>query len=1032
MLNGIIKFSVRHKGFVFFMTALMIVWGFFALLRLPVDAVPDITNNQVQINTAVVGWSAEEIEKTVTYPLENAVRGIPEMTEIRSLSRQGLSQITLIFDDKSDIYRARQLVSERLQTAELPNGTTPQLGPITTGLGEIYQYALDYEHPADDEAERFKQLVALRTVQDWLVKPRLQNIAGVAEINSIGGFERQIHIVPNPKKLAYYGISFADIERAVENSTQNVGGGYIEQDAEQFVVQAVGLLSDKNDVLELPVKTMSDLKTIAVKDVATVIEGKESRSGTATLNGRETVLGTVMMMTGENSRTVAERVDARIREIKPALPAGMVLTPLYSRSDLVNATVSTVWHNILTGAALVVAVLFLLVGNMRAAFVTALAIPLSLLITVIVMQRFGISGNLMSLGALDFGIIIDGVVIVVDHCMRKLKDRFADSDRKPTPAEIDSIVIDAASEIRSAAGFGQLILVVVFLPIFALVGVEAKTFQPMATTFVIALSGALVLSLTLAPALIAALMRRKADESDSAVMVFLENRYRRLIAVVLHHTKAVALLGAAAIVAGVVLFSRLGAEFLPQLQEGAFAFHMIRPQNTSLSMSVDLQTKAEKILLTYPEVAHVFTRIGTAEVATDPMGVNVSDTYIILKNFGKGADLPALAERILERLKNDLPGMTYLASQPIQMRFNELLEGSRSDLTIKIFGADLKKLEEIGEQAEEALKPVSPSSDVELDRTSGYPVLTIEPDLKALQSFGASKADVLNLIETALSAREVGAIFDGDKRFPILVRLDDRRRADLDEIRKLPVPLFTDTVVPLEQIASIKFKETYGSINRDDGRRRATIMVNIRGTDTKSFVASAQKAFAEKIVLPDGYYAEWGGQYKNLQAASLRFAVLIPLTLAVVFAMIYMAFGSFKKALFIFTGIPFALFGGVAALAVAELPFSISAAIGFIALMGIAVLNGIVLINGFSSRENAGLTFKRKIINVATTRLRPVLMTALTDVLGFVPMAVSTGIGSEVQRPLAVVIIGGIITSTLLTMIVLPAIYCRFNHPKRR
>lgn len=1018
---------------VFFMTLLTIAWGVYSLFCLPIDAVPDITNNQVQVNTSVPGWSAEEIEKTVTYPLENAVRGIPEAVSIRSLSRQGLSQITIVFSDASDIYRARQLVSERLQTAaeNLPDGLMPQLGPISTGLGEIYQYVLEFKNIAADPQARFQQLTELKTMQDWFVKPRLQSVAGIAEINTIGGYERQIHIIPDPKKLAYYGISFADIEQAVTASTQNVGGGYIEQDAEQFVVQAIGFLSNKADLLELPIKTMPDLKTISIKDVADVVEGKENRNGTATYNGKEAVLGTVMMMTGENSRTVAERADKRIKEIAETLPKNMQIIPLYSRSDLVNATISTVWHNILTGAALVIIILFLLIGNIRAAFITAMAIPLSLLITVIAMKQLNISGNLMSLGALDFGIIIDGVVIVVDYCMRKLKEKSAGLTDKLSQAEIDNIVIDAASQIRNAAGFGQLILVVVFMPIFALVGVEAKTFQPMASTFIIALLGALILSLTLAPALIASLMRRNFDENGSRLMLWLEDKYRKILTNVLRQSKIVSCVGVLTVCAGVGLFGTLGAEFLPQLQEGAFAFHMIRPQNVSLTMSADMQAKAEKILLSYPEVSHVFTRIGTAEVATDPMGVNVSDTYIILKNFGKGIDLQKLAENILERLKDDLPGMSYLASQPIQMRFNELLEGSRADLTIKIFGPDLAELEKIGEQVEKTINPISPESDVELDRTGNFPVLTIEPKLAALQAYGVGKAKVLDLVALALSAKEVGYIFDQDKKFPIFIRLAEKMRKDLNVIRKLPVPLFTDTVVPLDKIAAIDFKETYGAINRDDGYRRATIMVNIRGTDTKTFVKQAQKAVAEKISLPDGYYLEWGGQYKNLQQATLRFAILIPLTLLVVFLMIYMAFGSVKKTAFIFIGIPFALFGGILALFLTGLPFSISAAIGFIALMGSAVLNGIVLINGFGTHEENKQSFKQKIIHVATTRLRPVLMTALTDVLGFIPMAISTGIGSEVQRPLAVVIIGGILTSTLLTLAVLPTIYYRFNHPKR-
>jgi cobalt-zinc-cadmium resistance protein CzcA len=1013
MINKIIRFSVKNKAIVFFLTALVIVWGFVSFSQLPIDAVPDITNNQVQVNTTAPGWSAVEIEKTITYPVESAVRGIPNTTEIRSISRLGLSQITIIFEDDMDSFRARQLVSERLQTLgdALPEGVAPQLGPISTGLGEIYQYVVEFKEIAKSPAERQKQLTELRTIQDWLVKPRLVSIAGVAEINTIGGFERQIHIKPAPLKLARYGISFADIENAVKNATQNIGGGYIEQDAEQFVVQAVGFLENENEILALPIKTLSNFDVITIGDVAKVSEGKENRNGTATYNGRESVLGTVMMMTGENSRRVAERASERIAEISRDLPNGVEIIPVYSRSDLVNATTGTVWHNIISGAILVIIILFILVGNIRAALITALTIPLALFITIISMNQMGISGNLMSLGALDFGIIIDGVVIVVDHCMRRLKERKGDTDE---------IVIEAATEIRNAAGFGQLILLVVFLPIFALVGIEAKTFQPMASTFIIALMGALVLSLTLAPALIAWLLNKKRADDSSRIMTWLETGYRKIITWILDRTNMAIAFASVLICAGFILFARLGAEFMPQLQEGAFAFHLIRPQNISLSASADMQEKAEKVLMSFPEAEHVFSRIGTAEVASDPMGVNVSDTYIILKNFGQGVDFEKLTEDMLAKLKNDVPGQNALASQPIQMRFNELLEGSRADLTIKIFGDDLTELEELGEKVEEIIKPISPESDVELDKTGNFPVFTIEPNLAALKRYGVSKAAVLELVKLALSGIEVGYFFDKDKRFPIVIRLDENERADIEVIKKLPVPIFADTTVPLSEIANVGFKDTFASINRDDGRRRATIMVNIRGIDTQAFVERAQAAVAQNLKLPEGYYLEWGGQYKNLQAAGARFAVLIPLTLIIVFFMIYMAFKSVLQTTLIFMGIPFAVSGGIIGLYLAGLPFSISAAVGFIALLGIAVLNSIVLINGFNS---IGGELHGRVVEGSVSRLRAVLMTATTDVLGFVPMAISTGIGSEVQKPLAMVIIGGITTSTILTLAVLPAIY---------
>lgn len=1027
MINNIIKFSVHNKGTVFFMTFLAMIIGIYSFINLPIDAVPDITNNQVQINTAIEGWSAEEIERTITFPVETVVRGIPNISEVRSLSRFGLSQVTVIFEDDMDIYRARQLVSERMQTVqdELPNGATPQLGPISTGLGEIFQYVVNFKETDVNEDKQFEQLVEIKILQDWFIKPRLLGTKGVAEINTTGGYERQIHIIPNPDKLSKHGIHFKDVSQAIQDGTQNVGGGYVDQDAEQFIIQGIGFLKNKEDILNLPIKTLPNMQIISIKDVAEVVEGKESRTGVATYNSKETVLGTVMMMTGENSRTVSKRIEERIEEVKKDLPDNVELTVVYSRSDLVDATISTVWHNIIVGASLVIIILFLLVGNIRAAFITAIAIPLSLLITFIFMRVFNISGNLMSLGALDFGIIIDGVVIVVDHSLRKIKEKINDNGEPLSPEEVDEVVISATREIRKAAGFGQLILVVVFLPIFALVGIEAKTFQPMASTFIIALVAALVLSFTLTPALISFLLRKNSSYKESKLMLYLEDKYQKILPFFINRPNLVMTTSIIIIISGVLLFKSLGGEFLPQLKEGAYAFHLIRPQNSALEISVDLNNKVEAAIKEYPEVEHVFSRIGTSEIATDPMGVNISDTYVMLYNNGKDVDLEKFSDEITEKLKHDFPGMQYLASQPIQMRFNELLEGSRADLTIKIFGDDLKVLAEIVEEVEEAIKPISDKADVELEQLGAFPVLAIEPNLKALQEYGVNKSDILDVISIALAGQEVGVFFDNDKRHPIIVRLAEKFRSDIEVIKKLPVPIFADTVVPLEKIAHIGFKETYGSINRDDGKRRSTIMVNIRGIDTNTFVNKAKAVVEEKIELPEGYFIEWGGQYQNLQKASLRLGILVPITLLLVFFMIYTAFNNATQTLLIFIGIPFALFGGVLSLILWGLPFSISAGIGFIALLGIAVLNGIVLINGFNSSIYDGLKIYEKVVKASTSRLRPVFMTALSDVLGFLPMALAVGIGSEVQKPLAVVIIGGIITSTILTLFVLPTVYHR-------
>lgn len=1032
MINKIIKFSVLNKGLVLFMALAMVIFGIYRLINLPIDAIPDITNNQIQINTEVSGWSAIEIEKTVTFPIEATIRGIPNIKNVRSISRFGLSQVTVIFEDNMDIYLARQLVSERLQIVKdaLPNNATPQLGPISTGLGEIFQYIIDFKNVETAPDKRFAQLIELKTIQDWSIKPRLLTIKGVAEINTTGGYERQIHIVPNPFKLSKYGLEIEDISNAIKDSTQNVGGGYIEQDVEQFIVQGIGFLKNPNELLELPVKVMPNYDIITLKDVAKVVEGKETRTGTATYNGREAVLGTVMMMTGENSRTTSQNIEKKIEQIKADLPSELELTVLYSRSDLVNATIDTVWHNILTGALLVIIILFLLIGNMRAAFITALAIPLSLLITVIFMRIFNISGNLMSLGALDFGIIIDGVVIVVDHCMRKIKESTKDNE-KLSPTQIDEIVISATSEIRKAAGFGQLILVVVFLPIFALVGIEAKTFQPMASTFIFALLGALFLSFTLTPALISLMLRKNYKSKDSAIMTFLENKYQKALEVIIGKSTIIISFSLAVIICGIVIFRSLGGEFIPQLKEGAFAFHVIKPQNVSLTMSLDLQEKVEKLMISYPKVKHVFSRIGTSEIATDPMGMNIADTYIILEDFGKGLDLDQFSNEILEDLKTQYPGMQYLASQPIQMRFNELLEGTRSDLTIKIFGDDLETLAKLGKEVEELIKPISEFADVELEQLGAFPVLTIEPRLEDLQKYGVNKNEILKLMSMALAGEEVGYFYDKDKRFPIITRLNENYRGDIEVIKQLPVATLSGTIVPLEKLADIKFKESYGAINREDGNRRSAIMVNIRGIDTQSFVKKAQEVVKQKISLPDGYYMEWGGQYKNLQEATKRLSILISITLVVVFFMIYAAFNNITQTLLIFYGIPFALFGGIVALKLNGLPFSISAGIGFIALLGIAVLNGIVLINGFNMSSSDKSTLKQKVVEGAKNRLRPVLMTAFTDVLGFLPMAIAIGVGAEVQKPLAIVIIGGIITSTILTLFVLPVMYYRIYNKQK-
>ncbi len=1036
MMNKIIHFAVYRRGLVLALTALMLIAGVFAFQKLPIDAVPDITNNQVQINTTIEGLAPEEIERSVTFPVESSMRGIAGVEQVRSITRFGLSQVTVVFKDGIDIYRARQLVAERLQgvAGELPKGASPGLGPISSGLGEIYQYALDYEKPATDSDERLKQLMELKALQDWFIKPRLLTVEGVAELNTSGGYEKQYHVQPKPEKLAAYGLHFGDLVEALEKVNQNVGGGYIQQTAEQFLVQGVGLFKSVEDIKNVPVKTLESFKAVRIGDLADVKLGRELRTGSATYNGQETVLGTVMMLLGENSRSVAVRVHEKIQEIAPTLPGGIKLTTVYDRSELVNATLGTVEHNLLMGAFLVVVVLLFFLGNVRAAIITALTIPFSLLATFLVMKPLGLSGNLMSLGALDFGIIVDGVVIVLDNCVRHVHLLTEKLGRRLTKEELQKAVYEATCEIRMAAGFGELIVITVFLPVFALTGVEGKMFTPMASTFVLAVAAAMVLSFTTAPALASLFLSRDARDKEPRIMAFVRKAYMKTFQFAWTR-KPLTLAGAGlAVVLGIVLFATRGAEFLPQLGEGSFAFHMIRPVNVSLDQSIAMQRKADDVVRQFPEVAHTFSRIGTSEVATDPMGVNVSDSYIMLKPRGewpkvegKKRSYEELASALVARLERELPGQTYLASQPIQMRFNELLEGTRADVAVKIYGPDLSVLMETAKKIQAVVAEVRGAGDAEVDLAGTSPVLRIEPDAASLTRFGGNSADVLETVAVAVGGQEAGHLYEGERKAPIVVRLSDEQRGNLGNLEKLPVGIGQNLTVPLSSLAKIDFKETFGSINRENSNRRTAVLINLRGRDTESFVKEAQVKVAENVKLPDGYFLEWGGNFKNLEEARSRLFVLAPLALLLVFLMTYMAFQSFGETLLIFSGIPFALVGGVVSLMANGLPFSISAGVGFIALSGIAVLNGIVLVNYFNQLKAEGKTGKDLVLSGTLVRLRPVLMTALVAIFGFLPMMLSSGVGAEVQRPLASVVIGGILSSTILTLIVLPILFSIFE-----
>ncbi|MEK2690302.1 efflux RND transporter permease subunit [Bdellovibrio sp. GT3] len=1035
MISKLVRFSISYRWLVIFFTFLAALGGWFAFQNLPIDAVPDITNVQVQVNTAVEALSPEEIERTVTVPVEIALNGIPGVTQVRSITRFGVSQVTVTFEDKTDIYRARQLVSERIQdiSDSLPGGAQPKLGPVTSGLGEIFHYVVEAEKPAEG-VKRLEQLSEIRALQDWYIKPRLLTVKGVAEVNTIGGHEKQYLIHPDPKKLSANGVHFSDIEESIELANKNAGGGYVEQTADQFLVQAFGLFETLEDIKSVPVRVLENGRVITIGDIAEVSIGRELRTGAALHNGKEAVLGTVLMLLGENSRTVALKVAAQVEEIKKGLPEGYVIKTVYDRSYLVNATLSTIEHNLLIGAILVIVVLFLLVGNIRAALITAVVIPLSLLLTFILMRRFGISGNLVSLGALDFGIIVDGAVIVLDNCVRHIHERAKLLGRSLHADELKDTIHDATLEIRKSAGFGELIIIVVFLPIFAFVGIEGKMFVPMAATFIFAIFAALVLSFTLVPALASLILRGRVEDTEPWIMRQVYRIYKPALEWGLNARKAVISIAVVSVAVGVFLFSRLGGEFLPQLDEGAIAVQFIRPVTVGISHSVALEERSQQIIKTFPEVKDVFGRIGTAEISMDPMGPNISDTYLMLhpesewpKIDGKRRTKEQLIASIVEELEASAPGQRILVSQPIQLRFNELMEGTRADVSLKIFGEDQAKITEIAEEAVKVIQTVPGAGDVEVEAKGTVTVLDVIPSKDMLRRMGVSSREVLEAVEIGLGGHEVGTFYEGMKKFPIVVRLKDEDRSNVESIKNLPVGVTTSSTMALKDVAQLKFVEAYSSFSREQTKRRIAVLVNPRGRDTESFVSEAQVKVAESVKLPPGYYMEWGGNFKNLSEAKSRLFVLGPLALALVLLMIYAAFRNVFETALIFLCVPFALIGGVVALMIGGMPFSVSAGVGFIALSGIAVLNGVVLVNYFNELRGRGMSGNQLVRQGTLLRIRPVLMTALVDVFGFLPMALSSGMGAEVQRPLATVIMGGILSSTVLTLFVLPILYSVFE-----
>lgn len=1034
MLHSLIDAVMRQRTAVMLAALLLVGVGIWAALRLPIDAVPDITNPQVQINTAVPALAPEEVEKLVSFPIESEMAGLPEMVELRSLSKFGLSQVTMTFKDDVDIYRTRQLVTERLQSVleDLPPGIAPKLAPIATGLGEIFYYTLDYTTDSPHKpATRDEQLMELRQIQEYTVKPLLRGTAGVAEVNTSGGYERQIVIQPDPARLAAAGLSLDSLSEMVEQNTRNAGGGYVEIGGEQLIVRAPSRVTTMEQIAQLPLKFGAGVQPMLLSDVASVGIGSAFRTGASTHEGNEALVGASIMLAGSNTRLVAEAVREKLGEIQGKLPPGVLIKTVYDRSELVNRTIHTVEKNLTEGALLVVAVLFLLLGNFRAAFIVALVIPLSMFFAMAGMGQLHLSGNLMSLGAVDFGLIIDGAVVMVENIVRHLGEKQHALGRRLTAAERSQEVLKSAKEVANPMFFGVLIITVVYLPILALQGIEGKMFKPMAVVVMLALGGALVLTLTLMPVLCSFMLSGKIEEKDNWLVTLTKRFYTPLLAFGLRFRWLIVLPMVALFGWSLAIFSRMGAEFIPQLDEGDLTLQLIRSSSASLSSSIDLQKRSEEVLRReFPEVRDIFSRIGTAEVATDPMGPNVSDTYVMLaaRNVWRLVDGRPIAKEALgnlmrKRLLDQVPGQNVLVSQPIQMRFNEIMAGARADLLCKIFGANYDELERLAGEVTAALNSLPGGSETEFDAIGKVPMIEIQPDRDAMRRFNVHADDLNRLVETALAGSEVGKIIEGNQRTPIIVRLAEERRADLSAMERLPLRTEQGGLLALGQVAKVKLVDQVNQIAREDTQRRVSVLINVRGRDTAGFVAEASQKIRDSVKFPDGYYFEFGGQFKNLQEAKARLAVVVPLALALIFVLIFLSFGSFRQAALIFLCVPLAVTGGIFALHLRNMPFTISAAVGFIALSGIAVLNGIMLISFINQLRSEGRGLRDAVMEGTLTRLRPKLMTALVASLGFLPMALATGAGAEVQRPIATVVIGGIVTSTFLTLLVVPLLY---------
>jgi len=998
------------------------VWSF---QRLPIDAVPDITNVQVQINTEAPGYSPLEAEQRITFPVETALYGLPSLSYTRSLSRYGLSQVTVVFEEGADIYFARNLINERLGAIKsaLPPGLEPEMGPIATGLGEIFMYTVEALPGATQADGSPLDATALREIQDWIIKPQLAQVPGVIEVNTIGGFDKQYHVTPSPQRLLEFGITVDELASALRGNNSNRGAGYIERNGQQLLVRSPGQLATIGDIEQLVVANL-DGAPVKVADVADVAIGKELRTGAATRDGRETVMGTAMMLVGENSRAVAQAVAEKLEAIQPSLPDGVKVEAVYDRTALVDKAIATVEKSLLEGALLVIVVLFLLLGNLRAALITAAVIPLSMLATITGMVQTGVSANLMSLGALDFGLIVDGAVIIVENCIRRLSQ--AQHGGQLALKERLQLVFEATNEVVRPSLFGVAIITVVYLPIFSLTGVEGKMFHPMAATVVMALVSAMVLSLTVVPAAVAVFLRGKISEKESPVISGAKSLYRPALRVAMRFRWLV-LGGATALVAVCLwLATTLGSEFIPQLDEGDIALHALRIPGTGLEQSIEMQSQLEERLMAFPEVDKVFAKIGTPEVATDPMPPSVADNFVILKPRDQWPNPDKTKDELVAEMAEAvemLPGNKYEFTQPIEMRFNELISGVRADLGIKVFGDDLDQLLASANAVLDVVESMEGAADARVEQVTGLPMLSVHPKRMALSRYGLTVGDLQDLVAAGVGGENAGLIYEGDRRFQLVVRLPEDIRRDVDSLADLPVPLPDGGYVPLTEVAELELAPAPNQISRENGKRRVVVTVNVRDRDLGGFVEEAQARIADDVDLPAGYWLDYGGTFEQLQSASQRLAIVVPVTLAIILALLVMAFGSLKDALIIFTGVPLALTGGVLSLWLRDMPLSISAGVGFIALSGVAVLNGLVMIAFIRDLWHEQGDLMKAIVEGALIRLRPVLMTALVASLGFVPMALNTGTGAEVQRPLATVVIGGIISSTLLTLFVLPVLY---------